>query len=60
MLSIAESPAYKSKLLLNIDMLLQPQSTELPVAVPRAESVEAVPSLSQYLAPLQARLGGPR
>lgn len=59
-LAIAESPAYKSKLLLNIDMVLQPQSTELPVAVPRAESVETVPSLSQYLAPLQQRLGGPR
>jgi hypothetical protein len=59
-LAITESPAYKSKILLNVDMQLKPQRTVVPIAVPRPDTVETVPSLSQYLDPLRARLGGPR
>lgn len=59
-LAIAESPAYKSKILLDVDIQLRPQDTVVPIAVPGPETVEQVPSLSQYLAPLQARYGGAR
>lgn len=60
LLAITEVPAYKSKLELDVALQLRPQDTTIPVPVPSADTVEAVPSLSQYLAPLKARLGGPR
>jgi len=57
-LAIRESPSPQSKILLLVDMQLTPQSTPAVLPVPAPNTVETVPSLSQYVAPLHARLGG--
>ena len=57
-LAIRESPQPQSQILLFVDMLLTPQSTPAVLPIPAPNSVETVPSLSQYVAPLHARLGG--
>jgi hypothetical protein len=57
-LAIHESPAERSRILLFVDLQLTPQQTPAALPVPSANSVETVPSLSQYLLPLKARLAG--
>lgn len=57
-LAIRESPVEQSKILLFVDMHLTPQDVSATLPVPAANTVETVPSLSQYLLPLKARLVG--
>jgi hypothetical protein len=56
--AIRESPVDRSRILLYVELDLTPQQTPAVLPVPAANSVETVPSLSQYLLPLKARLGG--
>lgn len=56
--AINESPADQSRIVLLVGVQFTPQSTPADFSVPNANTVETVPSLSQYLLPLKARLGG--
>lgn len=56
LVAIRESPVEQSRILLLVDVRFTPLQTPADMVIPAANSVETVPSLSQYLLPLKARL----
>lgn len=57
-LAIRESPADQTRIILLVQVDLTPQQSAANLPIPAANSVETVPTLSQYLLPQKARLGG--